>query len=223
VGSSVVAIGLISLPVMLKNNYYKPAAAGVICALSTLGQIIPPSIILIILGYVMGVPVGDFFRADVLPGELLIVVYTLYILRLGKIKPEFCPPMETTEYKRTLIVQAMKDILLVTVLGSILTGLDTPTESAVIGALGAVVLSVIYGRISFKGLHAIYGDTVKVTTMIFAVLVGAKAFSMVFSYSGSEYLVEEFFTQLPTDKWTFVVLAMLTVLILGFFIEISFW
>jgi tripartite ATP-independent transporter DctM subunit len=223
VGSSVVAIGLISLPVMLKNNYYKPAAAGVICALSTLGQIIPPSIILIILGYVMGVPVGDYFSADVLPGELLIVVYTLYILRLGKIKPEFCPPMETTEDKRTLIVQAMKDILLVTVLGSILTGLDTPSESAVIGALGAVVLSVIYGRISFKGLHAIYGDTVKVTTMIFAVLVGAKAFSMVFSYSGSEYLVEEFFTQLPTDKWTFIVLAMLTVLILGFFIEISFW
>jgi tripartite ATP-independent transporter DctM subunit len=230
VGASVVAMGVISLPVMLKNNYHQPTAAGVICAAGTLGQIIPPSIILIILGDVMGVPVGDLFRAAVLPGVLLIVVYTLYILILGKIKPEFCPPMEITEDKRTLIVQAMKDILpplslIVTVLGSIFTGLATPTESAAIGAVGAVVLSVIYGRFSFKGLHAISGDTVKVTAMIFAVLVGATAFSMVFSYSGSEYLVEEFFTQLPGDKWTFIVLAMLTVLVLGFFIdfiEISF-
>jgi tripartite ATP-independent transporter DctM subunit len=230
VGASVVAMGVISLPVMLKNNYHQPTAAGVICAAGTLGQIIPPSIILIILGDVMGVPVGDLFRAAVLPGVLLIVVYTLYILILGKIKPEFCPPMEITEDKRTLIVQAMKDILpplslIVTVLGSIFTGLATPTESAAIGAVGAVVLSVIYGRFSFKGLHAISGDTVKVTSMIFAVLVGATAFSMVFSYSGSEYLVEEFFTQLPGDKWTFIVLAMLTVLVLGFFIdfiEISF-
>ena len=230
VGASVVAMGVISLPVMLKNNYHQPTAAGVICAAGTLGQIIPPSIILIILGDVMGVPVGDLFRAAVLPGVLLIVVYTLYILVLGKIKPEFCPPMEITEDKRTLIVQAMKDILpplilIVTVLGSIFTGLATPTESAAIGAVGAVVLSVIYGRFSFKGLHAISGDTVKVTSMIFAVLVGATAFSMVFSYSGSEYLVEDFFTGLPGDKWTFIVLAMLTILVLGFFIdfiEISF-
>jgi tripartite ATP-independent transporter DctM subunit len=230
VGASVVAMGVISLPVMLKNNYHQPTAAGVICAAGTLGQIIPPSIILIILGDVMGVPVGDLFRAAVIPGVLLIVVYTLYILVLGKFKPEFCPPMEITEDKRTLLVQAMKDILpplilIVTVLGSIFTGIATPTESAAIGAVGAVVLSVVYGRFSFKGMHAISGDTVKVTAMIFAVLVGATAFSMVFSYSGSEYLVEDFFTQLPGDKWTFIVLAMLTILILGFFIdfiEISF-
>jgi tripartite ATP-independent transporter DctM subunit len=230
VGASVVAMGVISLPVMLKNNYHQPTAAGVICAAGTLGQIIPPSIILIILGDVMGVPVGDLFRAAVLPGVLLIVVYTLYILVLGKFKPEYCPPMEITEDKRTLLVQAMKDILpplilIVTVLGSIFTGLATPTESAAIGAVGAIVLSVVYGRFSFKGMHAISGDTVKVTSMIFAVLVGATAFSMVFSYSGSEYLVEDFFTQLPGEKWTFIVLAMLTILILGFFIdfiEISF-
>jgi tripartite ATP-independent transporter DctM subunit len=230
VGASVVAMGVISLPVMLKNNYHQPTAAGVICAAGTLGQIIPPSIILIILGDVMGVPVGDLFRAAVIPGVLLIVVYTLYILVLGKFKPEFCPPMEITEDKRTLLVQAMKDILpplilIVTVLGSIFSGIATPTESAAIGAVGAIVLSVAYGRFSFKGMHAISGDTVKVTSMIFAVLVGATAFSMVFSYSGSEYLVEDFFTGLPGDKWTFIVLAMLTILILGFFIdfiEISF-
>lgn len=230
VGASVVAMGVISLPVMLKNNYHQPTAAGVICAAGTLGQIIPPSIILIILGDVMGVPVGDLFRAAVIPGVLLIVVYTLYILILGKVKPEFCPPIEVTEDKRTIIVQAIKDIfppllLIVTVLGSIFTGIATPTESSAIGAVGALVLSAMYGRFSFKGVHEISGETVKVTAMIFAVLVGATAFSMVFSYSGSEYLVEDFFLDLPGDKWTFIVLAMLTILLLGFFIdfiEISF-
>ncbi|QHJ10525.1 C4-dicarboxylate TRAP transporter large permease protein DctM [Paraglaciecola mesophila] len=230
VGASVVAMGVISLPVMLKNNYHQPTAAGVICAAGTLGQIIPPSIILIILGDVMGVPVGDLFRAAVIPGVLLIVVYTLYILVLGKIKPEFCPPIEVTEDKRIIIVQAIKDIfppllLIVTVLGSIFTGIATPTESSAIGAVGALVLSAMYGRFSFKGVHEISGETVKVTAMIFAVLVGATAFSMVFSYSGSEYLVEDFFLDLPGDKWTFIVLAMVTILLLGFFIdfiEISF-
>lgn len=230
VGASVVAMGVISLPVMLKNNYHQPTAAGVICAAGTLGQIIPPSIILVILGDVMGVPVGDLFRAAVIPGVLLIVVYTLYILVLGKIKPEFCPPIDVTEDKRTIIVQAIKDIfppllLIVTVLGSIFTGIATPTESSAIGAVGALVLSAMYGRFSFKGVHEISGETVKVTAMIFAVLVGATAFSMVFSYSGSEYLVEDFFLDLPGDKWTFIVLAMVTILLLGFFIdfiEISF-
>ncbi|ABG40811.1 TRAP dicarboxylate transporter, DctM subunit [Paraglaciecola sp. T6c] len=230
VGASVVAMGVISLPVMLKNNYHQPTAAGVICAAGTLGQIIPPSIILIILGDVMGVPVGDLFRAAVIPGVLLIVVYTLYILILGKVKPEFCPPIDVTEDKRTIIVQAIKDIfppllLIVTVLGSIFTGIATPTESSAIGAVGALVLSAMYGRFSFKGVHEISGETVKVTAMIFAVLVGATAFSMVFSYSGSEYLVEDFFLDLPGDKWTFIILAMLTILLLGFFIdfiEISF-
>lgn len=230
VGASVVAMGVISLPVMLKNNYHQPTAAGVICAAGTLGQIIPPSIILIILGDVMGVPVGDLFRAAVIPGVLLIVVYTLYILILGKIKPEYCPPIEVTEDRRTILVQAVKDIfppllLIVTVLGSIFTGIATPTESSAIGAVGALVLSAIYGRFSFKSVHEISGETVKVTAMIFAVLVGATAFSMVFSYSGSEYLVEDFFTQLPGDKWTFIILAMLTIMLLGFFIdfiEISF-
>ena len=140
VGASVVAMGVISLPVMLKNNYHQPTAAGVICAAGTLGQIIPPSIILIILGDVMGVPVGDLFRAAVIPGVLLIVVYTLYILILGKIKPEYCPPIEVTEDRRTILVQAVKDIfppllLIVTVLGSIFTGIATRTESSAIGNL----------------------------------------------------------------------------------------
>jgi tripartite ATP-independent transporter DctM subunit len=224
VGASVVAMGVISLPVMLKNNYHQPTAAGVICAAGTLGQIIPPSIVLIILGDVMGVPVGDLFRAAVVPGMLLIVIYTIYILALGKFKPEYCPPMEVSHDKRALLVQAAKDIfppliLIVAVLGSIFTGIATPTESSAIGAVGAVLLSVFYGGFSLKKIHEVSKETVKVTSMIFAVLVGATAFSMVFSYSGSEYLVEEFFMGLPGDKWTFILLAMLAILILGFFID----
>jgi len=224
VGASVVAMGVISLPVMLKNNYHQPTAAGVICASGTLGQIIPPSIILIILGDVMGVPVGDLFRAAVLPGVLLVAIYVVYILVLGKVKPHYCPPIEVTESKSELLVQATKDIvppllLIITVLGSIFSGIATPTESSAIGALGAVVLSVCYRTFSFKKINDVSKETVKVTSMIFAVLIGATAFSMVFSYSGSEYLVEEFFLDLPGDKWTFLIMSMLAILILGFFID----
>lgn len=224
VGASVVAMGVISLPVMLKNNYHQPTATGVICASGTLGQIIPPSIILIILGDVMGVPVGDLFRAAALPGMLLVVAYVIYILILGKIKPEFVPPIVVTENKRELLVQALKDIvpplvLILTVLGSIFAGIATPTESASIGAVGAVILSILYGTFSFSKMHEVSKETVKVTSMVFAVLIGATAFSMVFSYSGSEYLIEEFFMELPGGKWTFIALAMIAILILGFFID----
>jgi len=224
VGASVVAMGVISLPVMLKNNYHQPTATGVICASGTLGQIIPPSIILIILGDVMGVPVGDLFKAAVIPGFLLILGYVIYILLLGKFKPEFCPPMEVNENKRELLLQALKDIvppliLIFSVLGSIFSGIATPTESASIGAVGAIVLSMFYGSFSLKGINEISLETVKVTSMIFAVLIGATAFSMVFSYSGSEYLIEEFFLGLPGDKWAFILIAMAAILILGFFID----
>jgi tripartite ATP-independent transporter DctM subunit len=224
VGASVVAMGVISLPVMLKNNYHQPTATGVICASGTLGQIIPPSIILIILGDVMGVPVGDLFRAAVIPGMLLVVFYTVYILLLGQIKPEFMPPLIVNESKRELMLQALKDIvpplvLIFAVLGSIFAGIATPTESAAIGAVGAVILSIFYGTFSFGKIHEVSKETVKVTSMVFAVLIGATAFAMVFSYSGSEYLIEEFFLELPGGKWTFIILAMLAILILGFFID----
>ncbi|MDX2368770.1 MAG: TRAP transporter large permease subunit [Colwellia sp.] len=224
VGASVVAMGVISLPVMLKNNYHQPTATGVICASGTLGQIIPPSIILIILGDVMGVPVGDLFRAAVIPGMMLVGFYTIYILILGKIKPDYMPPIIVTESKRELMLQALKDIvpplvLILAVLGSIFTGIATPTESSAIGAVGAVVLSLLYGSFSFTKLHEVSKETVKVTSMVFAVLIGATAFAMVFSYSGSEYLIEEFFMELPGGKWTFIALAMIAILILGFFID----
>lgn len=224
VGASVVAMGVISLPVMLKNNYHQPTATGVICASGTLGQIIPPSIILIILGDVMGVPVGDLFRAAIIPGMLLIIAYAMYILILGKLKPEFCPPITVTESKSEVLIQALKDIvppliLILAVLGSIFSGIATPTESAAIGAVGAVILSIFYGSFSLVKMNEISKETVKVTSMVFAVLIGATAFAMVFSYSGSEYIIEEFFMELPGEKWTFIILSMVAILILGFFID----
>lgn len=224
VGASVVAMGVISLPVMLKNKYHQPTATGVICASGTLGQIIPPSIILIILGDVMGVPVGDLFRAAVIPGMMLVGFYTLYILILGKVKPDYMPPIVVNESKRELVIQALKDIvpplvLILAVLGSIFTGVATPTESSAIGAVGAVILSIFYGSFSIPKLHEVSKETVKVTSMVFAVLIGATAFAMVFSYSGSEYIIEEFFMELPGGKWTFIALAMIAILVLGFFID----
>ena len=172
----------------------------------------------------MGVPVGDLFKAAIIPGFLLIVVYTLYILVLGKLKPEYCPPMVVTESRRELLIQATKDIvpplvLIFTVLGSIFGGIATPTESSAIGAIGALVLAAFYGKLSIKTIDGVSKETVKVTSMIFAVLIGATAFSMVFSYAGSEYIVEDFFLDLPGDKWTFILLAMVAILILGFFID----
>jgi len=224
VGASVVAMGVISLPVMLKNRYHEPTAAGVICASGTLGQIIPPSIILIILGDVMGLAVGDLFKAAVIPGMMLIGAYVLYILVLSYIKPEYCPPIPVEEDKATILKQAAKDIvppllLIVAVLGSIFSGIATPTESSAIGAVGAIILGQFYGGISMKTIFAVSKDSVKVSSMIFAVLIGATAFSMVFSYSGGEYLVEDFFLELPGEKWAFIILVMLAILLLGFFID----
>ena len=224
VGASVVAMGVISLPVMLKNNYHQPTAAGVICASGTLGQIIPPSIILIILGDVMGLAVGDLFKAAVIPGMMLIGAYVLYILALSYVKPDYCPPIPVHEDKATILKQAARDIvppllLIVAVLGSIFSGIATPTESSAIGAVGALVLAQFYVGLSIKTIFQVSKESVKVSSMIFAVLIGATAFSMVFSYSGGEHLVEEFFLDLPGEKWTFIILVMIAILILGFFID----
>ncbi len=177
-----------------------------------------------LLGDVMGVPVGDLFKAAVIPGSLLVISYTVYIIVISKLKPDYCPPMKVTEDRKKLLIQAAKDIvqpliLIFSVLGSIFSGIATPTESASIGAVGAVLLSLFYGSFCFKRLNAISLETVKVTSMVFAVLIGATAFSMVFSYSGSEYLIEEFFLELPGDRWTFIFIAMAVILVLGFFID----
>lgn len=225
VGASVVAMGVISLPVMLKHKYDKALATGVICASGTLGQIIPPSIILIILGDVMGIPVGDLFQAAVLPGVLLILMYIAYTAVLAWVKPDAAPPVPIeAETKRKAIIDALKAVvppllLIIAVLGSIFTGIATPTESAALGSVGAIVLAYISRVGSFKLLRESAEETVKVTAMVFAVLIGATAFSMVFTYSGGDQIVEEFILNMPGGKWSFILLSMLVIFILGFFID----
>lgn len=232
VGASVVAMGLISLPVMLAHGYDKKLACGTICASGTLGQIIPPSIILIILGEVLGLPVGDLFQAAVIPGLVLVGLYVGYILVMTWMRPGIAPPMpriegtsRATEIRKALFAIVPPLALIVVVLGSIFSGIATPTESSALGGVGALVLALIYRQFSFRMVWEAARDTVKVTAMVFAILVGATAFSMVFSYTGGDYILEEWMLALPGEMWGFLLLTMLIILILGFFIdfvEISF-
>ncbi len=233
VGASVVAMGVISLPVMLKYKYDKRLATGVICASGTLGQIIPPSIILIILGDVMGVPVGDLFKAALLPGAVLVGAFVVYVLAISFFKPSAAPALPANEAAGHGVQpcwNAFKAIapplsLMVAVLGSIFYGIATPTESSAIGGVGAILLSIIYRQFSWIIIYQAALETVKVTAMVFAIFIGATAFSMVFSYTGGEEVIEEVMTSLPGEKWGFLILTMLVILVLGFFIdfvEISF-
>jgi tripartite ATP-independent transporter DctM subunit len=226
VGASVVAMGLISLPVMLKYNYDKGLACGTICASGTLGQIIPPSIVLILLGDVLGVPVGDLFQAAIWPGLVLVGAYVVYILIYAKLNPEAAQPVSSDEDidRKTEIFNALKAIvpplaLIIIVLGSIFAGIATPTESSALGGAGAIVLALLYKQFSWSMLYEASKETVKVTAMVFAILLGATAFSMAFTYTGGDYLVEEWMLALPGDKWGFLIVTMLVILLLGFFID----
>jgi tripartite ATP-independent transporter DctM subunit len=225
VGASVVAMGVISLPVMLKYGYDERLATGTICAAGTLGQIIPPSIILIILGDVMGVPVGDLFQAAVIPGLALVGMYLIYVIVITQKNPERAPPIpsdseNTYELIRDALINIIPPLLLIViVLGSILTGIATPTESSALGAIGALILARFYGQLDLKMIGDSGKETVKVTSMVFAVLIGATAFAMIFTYSGGDIIVEEFMSGLPGEKWTFIGLSMLAIFILGFFID----
>ncbi len=225
VGASVVAMGVISLPVMLKYGYSKKLATGTICAAGTLGQIIPPSIVLIILGDVFQLPVGDLFQAALVPGLALVGCYIVYILVVALFDKDVAPEIKVPEEeKKGMVIRALIAILppltlIVFVLGSIFGGIATPTESASVGALGAVLLAGMYRKLSWKVLIDSSLETVKVTAMVFAILIGATAFSMVFVYTGADMLVEQFMTSLPGEKWGFLILSMLAIMLLGFFID----
>ncbi len=225
VGASVVAMGVISLPVMLKYGYSKKLSTGTICASGTLGQIIPPSIVLIILGDVFQLPVGDLFQAALAPGLALVGCYILYILVVSFVKPEVAPAIEVGNEKKSIVIKkALLAIiptlsLIVMVLGSIFAGIATPTESASVGALGSLILAAMYKKLSLKIVRESALETVKITAMVFAILIGATAFSMVFVYTGADSLVEQFMMALPGEKWGFLLLSMLSIMLLGFFID----
>jgi len=227
VSASVVMMSVIALPLMLRYGYSKSLSAGTIAASGTLGQIIPPSIILIILGDVMSVSVGDLFKGAVLPGLVLVGLYIGYILTYAFFKKEVAPAIVG---EKEPLLHALNSILpplmlIFVVLGSIFAGIASPTESAAFGVIGAVLLSVYKKTFSFDIISYASMQTVKLSGMIFMILIGATAFSLVFNELGGSDLILEFFSNDIADPWVFIAFAMLIIFILGFFIdfiEISF-
>ncbi|WP_373070634.1 TRAP transporter large permease subunit [Sulfurimonas sp.] len=226
--ASVVMMSVIALPLMIKAGYDKSLASGTIASSGTLGLIIPPSIILIILGDVINVSVGELFMGALLPGLLLVGIYIVYILIYSYFKPEVAPvyqDVQDVSIKEILLAILPPLFLMLAVLGSIFTGVASPTESAAFGVLGAVVLAKLNKSLDFDMLKYASLETVKLSGMIFMILIGATAFSLVFNELGGTDMVLEFFTQDISDVWAFIAIAMISIFILGFFIdfiEISF-
>ena len=228
VSASVVMLSVIALPLMLKAGYNKGLAAGTVAASGTLGQIIPPSIILIILGDVMNVSVGELFMGAVLPGLLLVGLYIAYIVTVSLINPKMAPSSEAIEpigFWELLRAIFLPLLLMVVVLGSIFAGIASPTESAAFGVLGAVLLSAVNRTLDLAMMRYALLETVKLSGMIFMILIGATAFSLVFNELGGTDLVLAFFSEDIGDVWIFIAISMAAIFVLGFFIdfiEISF-
>ncbi len=228
VSASVVMLSVIALPLMLKTGYDKGLASGTVAASGTLGQIIPPSIILIILGDVMSVSVGELFMGAVLPGLLLVGLYIAYIVIISLINPSMAPSSEEIEPIGffELLRSILPPLLLMSaVLGSIFAGIASPTESAAFGVVGALVLSAMNKTLNIDMMRYALLETVKLSGMIFMILIGATAFSLVFNELGGTDMVLEFFSEDIGDVWIFIAVSMFAIFILGFFIdfiEISF-
>ncbi len=223
VGATVVTMGIIALPTMLKYNYSPALASGTIAASGTLGQIIPPSIILILLGDVMGVPVGRLFMGAVIPGLLLVAFFMLFILFYAWRKPAMAPALhdgsEQLDAKTVLVTLLPPMLLIIAVLGSIFFGIASPTESAAVGAIGALVLALIHRKLDWQNLNEAMQKTTKLTSMVFLILIGATAFGLVFRGLGGDRLVMEVMSALPGGQWGFLVVSMLLIFLLGFFLD----
>ena len=246
VGATVVTMGLMSLPAMLKQGYSPALATGSICATGTLGQIIPPSIALVLLGDILSsayqqaqlnmgiftpktVSIGDLFIGAIIPGLILVTLYIIYISIYARLKPTAAPALSTTQdrvpARRVLLSLAPPVLLIVAVLGSILSGAATPTEAAGVGALGATLLALAKRQLTQQRLRDVTRATTEVTAMVFMILIGAAIFSLVFRGFGGEEMVEQFFASLPGGVFTATLLVMLAIFLLGFmldFIEITF-
>ena len=246
IGATVVTMGLITLPTMLKNNYSPALATGTICATGTLGQIIPPSMALILLADVLSsayqqaqlkmgifspetISVADLFMGALIPGLLLVIAYAAYVIVLSWLKPEVAPAMEQ-EGDKASVFEALKQmapplLLIVAVLGSILTGIATPTEAAGVGAVGATLLAWLNKSLSLKQIRETLNSTLNVTSMVFLIFFGAAVFSLVFRGYGGDDLVEQLFEDMPGGVIGATIVVMVVIFLLGFildFIEITF-
>jgi tripartite ATP-independent transporter DctM subunit len=227
VGATVVAMGLISLPVMLRYGYSKELAAGVICASGTLGQIIPPSVVLVVLGDQLGVSVGDLYLGAFFPGLMLSGFYIIYVVAISILKPEMAPalPKEVrniplkTLIKRVIFVMFPPLFLILLVLGSIFAGIATPTEAGALGAVGAMILAALNKRLTIENLKDTMNDTAKLTVMVVFLLIGSTVFSLVFRGVYGDVWIDNLLLNIPGGKWGLIFIANLVIFILGFFID----
>ncbi len=247
VGATVVTMGLLSLPTMLRRGYDPRVATGAICASGTLGQIIPPSIVLVLLGDVLSsayqqaqldqgifsprtVSVGDLFAGALLPGLLLVALYLLYLAGVAWWRPAAMPATRDADSPSVTLTTTLRALLpplllILAVLGSILGGLATPTEAASVGAVGAMLLAAARGQLTVAVLREVVRSTLKVSSMVFLILIGASVFSLVFRGFGGDILIEDWLTQLPGGVLGAMLAVMLVMFLLGFvldFIEITF-
>jgi len=228
VGATVVTMGLISLPTMLKKGYSPKLSTGVIASSGTLGQIIPPSVVLVLLGSVLNVSVGDLFLAAVVPGVGLVFIYLLYVLLIGKLSPDQVPTIpkeEIAEFRsQGFSAEILKSflfplILIIIVLGSIFAGVASPTEAAGVGAFGAMILAIISKKFNLRMLKAVMKETTMITSMVFMILVGATAFSLVFRGLEGDRFLLNLIESANLNATSFLILVMVVVFIAGFFID----
>ncbi|MCY3809605.1 MAG: TRAP transporter large permease subunit [Gemmatimonadetes bacterium] len=227
VGASVVAMGSISLPVMLRYRYSARLSSGVILASGTLGQIIPPSIVLVVLADQLGISVGDLFIGGLVPGLMLAAMYGLYVVGVAVIRPEAAPalPREMTDLdwrellRRVVVVMLPPLLLILIVLGSIFAGVATPTEAGAIGSVGAILLAAARGRMSIAVLREACVGATKLTTMVMFLLIGSTAFALVFRGLYGDIWVEDLLTTLPGGVVGLLLVANLTIFVLGFFLD----
>ncbi len=241
VGATVVTMGMLSLPSMMKAGYDQKIATGTICAAGTLGQIIPPSIVLVLLATILqganeeaAMLVGnlapdpvtaiDLFAGAILPGLMLVVLFIIFIFIYARINPLSCPPVETTKSRSEIYIEAAKSVvppitLIVLVLGSILFGIATPTESASVGAVGAAIIALLKGELNFKNIKETALGTVKLSSFVFVILIGASMFSLVFRGFGGDEMIEHFLGTLPGGLYAALILVMIVIFLLGFFLD----
>ena len=228
VGATVVTMGLLSLPTMIKRGYSPELSTGTISASGTLGQIIPPSIVLVLLGSILNVSIGDMFIGAVIPGFVLVFLYVVWIVIIALTRPESAPAMPREELdlfrseamvKRIVQAFILPFALILAVLGSIFAGIASPTEAAAVGALGATLLTILQGKFSYQTLKSVMAGTTHLTCMVFIILVGATSFGLVFrGMNGDQYLTD-LIVGAQMGPHTFLCLVMVVIFIAGFFID----
>lgn len=227
VAATVVAMGLISLPIMLRYGYNKELASGAIVASGTLGQLIPPSIVLVVLADQLGIPVGSLFIGSIIPGLMMASAFAIHVIVVSLIRPDVAPalPPEERNISKTALIkqvtQAMLPplLLILLVLGSIFFGVATPTEAGAVGALGTMILAALNKELNWVTLKQVCDATLRISTMVIFILFGSTAFSLVFRGVDGDRFMLEILTTLPGGQYGFLAVSMLTVFILGFFID----